>query len=69
LTELFSGMVGSENTRRGGIRFFEAFQSTRLNKHLLFTIFDEVIGALFPEIGRLAPADTGSHARPTSIYI
>eukprot|EP00160_Parvularia_atlantis_P000929 Unigene10756_Nuclearia_a/m.32868 Unigene10756_Nuclearia_a/g.32868 ORF Unigene10756_Nuclearia_a/g.32868 Unigene10756_Nuclearia_a/m.32868 type:complete len:162 (-) Unigene10756_Nuclearia_a:397-882(-) len=32
LTDMFSGMVGGDNTRRGGIRLFEAFQSPRLNK-------------------------------------
>jgi hypothetical protein len=50
-------MVGGDNARRGGTRLFDAFQSPRLNKHLVFTVFDEIVGALFPELARLGAKD------------
>jgi len=53
LPEFFSSMIGSENSRRGGVRLFDAFQSILLNKHLMYTLFDEFVGAMFPEIERL----------------
>lgn len=50
LPDAFMSMIGHENTRRGGVRLFDAFQSPLLNKHLMYTLFDEIILSIFPEL-------------------
>ena len=43
-------MVGGDNARRGGIRLFDVLQRRPLNKHLMYTLLDELVSALFPEL-------------------
>ncbi|KAJ3275962.1 Intermediate filament protein [Terramyces sp. JEL0728] len=47
--ELFGGMVGRQNARRGASRWHLLFQNPRLNQHLMYKIFDEILSALFPK--------------------
>ncbi|KAJ3319044.1 Intermediate filament protein [Boothiomyces sp. JEL0866] len=47
--ELFGGMVGRQNARRGASRWHLLFQNPRLNQHLMYKIFDEILLALFPK--------------------
>ncbi|KAK9702467.1 tRNA (guanine-N(7)-)-methyltransferase (tRNA(m7G46)-methyltransferase) [Basidiobolus ranarum] len=48
--ESLGNMVGRENARRGARRVFTLFQNRRLNEHLVYTILDEVLMSLFPEL-------------------
>ncbi|KAJ3258494.1 Intermediate filament protein [Boothiomyces macroporosus] len=47
--ELFGGMVGRQNARRGASRWHLLFQNPRLNQHLMYKIVDEILLALFPK--------------------
>ena len=48
--DLLGQMVGRQNARRGARRLFSVLQNKRLNQDLAYTLFDEIISALFPEI-------------------
>lgn len=37
----------------GARRLFAVLQNSRLNKHLLYCIIDEVVAVLFPELDHL----------------
>ncbi|KAI9497423.1 PXA domain-containing protein [Zychaea mexicana] len=50
LPDLIGQMVGRQNARRGARRLFSVLQNKRLNQDLVYTLFDEVVSALFPEI-------------------
>ncbi|CAG8699267.1 5666_t:CDS:2, partial [Acaulospora colombiana] len=47
--ELAANMIGRSNARRGARRMFAVLQNRRLNQHLVYTVFDEIMAALFPE--------------------
>lgn len=47
--ELFGGVVGRQNAKRGAFRSCLLFQNRRLNQHLMYKILDEVLAALFPK--------------------
>ncbi|CCA72604.1 related to intermediate filament protein MDM1 [Serendipita indica DSM 11827] len=49
MPDLAANMIGRSNARRGARRMFAVLQNKRLNQHLVYTVFDEVIAALFPE--------------------
>ncbi|KAG0358860.1 Intermediate filament protein [Podila minutissima] len=51
LPELLGNMVGHQNARRGARRVFAAFQNRRLNQQLVYTTLDEIILAMWPELG------------------
>ncbi|KAG0016543.1 Intermediate filament protein [Podila clonocystis] len=51
LPELLGNMVGHQNARRGARRMFAAFQNRRLNQQLVYTTLDEIILAMWPELG------------------
>ncbi|KAF9577545.1 Intermediate filament protein, partial [Lunasporangiospora selenospora] len=57
LPELLGSMVGHQNARRGARRAFAAFQNQRLNQQLVYTILDEVVSAVWPEL-KLSEAST-----------
>ncbi|KAJ2998743.1 Intermediate filament protein [Globomyces sp. JEL0801] len=46
--EIFGGMVGRQNARRGAIKVCQLFQNPILNQHLLYRVADEILFALFP---------------------
>ncbi|OAD03543.1 hypothetical protein MUCCIDRAFT_143777 [Mucor lusitanicus CBS 277.49] len=50
LPDLLGNMVGRQNARKGARRLFTVLQNKRLNQDLIYTLLDEVIYALFPEI-------------------
>lgn len=43
-------MVGRENAKSGATRIFQAFQYPVLNAHLAYSILDDIVIALVPEI-------------------
>jgi sorting nexin-25 len=47
--ELFGGMVGRQNARKGAVRVCTVFQNPWLNKHLMYRILDEILSSLFPK--------------------
>ncbi|KAG8838227.1 Intermediate filament protein [Serendipita sp. 411] len=49
MPDLAANMIGRSNARRGARRMFAVLQNRRLNQHLVYTVFDEIIAALFPE--------------------
>lgn len=57
LPELLGNMVGHQNARRGARRVFAAFQNRRLNQQLVYTTLDEIILAMWPELGLDATGD------------
>lgn len=48
--DLLGNMVGRQNARKGARRLFTVLQNKRLNQDLVYTLLDEVIFALFPEL-------------------
>ncbi|KAI9032587.1 PXA domain-containing protein [Phycomyces nitens] len=51
LPDLLGNMVGRQNARRGARRLFSVLQNKRLNQDLVYTLFDEILYELFPEVG------------------
>jgi sorting nexin-25 len=43
-------MVGRQNARKGARRLFTVLQNKRLNQDLVYTLLDEIVYALFPEL-------------------
>ncbi|CAO3626374.1 unnamed protein product [Mucor fragilis] len=62
LPDLLGNMVGRQNARKGARRLFTVLQNKRLNQDLIYTLLDEVIYALFPEI-----TDINSSATATTL--
>ncbi|OZJ02267.1 hypothetical protein BZG36_04700 [Bifiguratus adelaidae] len=50
LPDMIGSFVGKHNARRGARRIFTVFQNKHLNQHLIYTIFDEIVIAVFPEM-------------------
>ncbi|KAG9314111.1 PhoX domain-containing protein [Chiua virens] len=48
--DLAANMIGRSNARRGARRIFAVLQNRRLNQHIAYTIMDEIIAAIFPEL-------------------
>lgn len=48
--DLLGNMVGRQNARKGARRLFSVLQNQRLNQHLAYVLFDEVVMALFPDL-------------------
>ncbi|EJU02861.1 hypothetical protein DACRYDRAFT_78765 [Dacryopinax primogenitus] len=42
MPDLFSNMIGRSNARRGARRMFAVLQNQRLNRHIIYTVMDEV---------------------------
>jgi len=43
-------MVGRQNARKGARRLFTVLQNKRLDQQLVYTMLDEILVALFPEL-------------------
>ncbi|KAI9483361.1 MAG: PXA domain-containing protein [Benjaminiella poitrasii] len=56
LPDLLGNMVGRQNARKGSRRLFTVLQNKRLNQDLVYTLLDEIIYALFPELIPVASA-------------
>lgn len=50
MAETCSKIFGVSNTAYASLRLFGMLQNDYLNRHLVFEIFDELLGALFPEL-------------------
>ena len=48
--EIFGGMVGRSNAKRGAERLLYILQNKKLNQQLLYTLVDELIATLFVEL-------------------
>lgn len=48
--DLLGNMVGRQNARKGARRLFTVLQNKRLNQDLVYTLLDEIVYALFPEL-------------------
>lgn len=48
--EIFGGMVGRSNAKRGAERLVWIFQNKKLNQQLLYTMVDELVASLFLEL-------------------
>ncbi|KAF8323847.1 hypothetical protein DL93DRAFT_2222735 [Clavulina sp. PMI_390] len=47
--DLAGNMIGASNAKRGARRLFAVLQNRRLNQHIVYTVMDEIVEALFPE--------------------
>ncbi|WVR05972.1 hypothetical protein IAU60_003000 [Kwoniella sp. DSM 27419] len=50
IPDVAANMIGRSNARRAAQRVFGALQDTRLNQHLILSILDEVMAAVFPPV-------------------
>ncbi|KAI7908175.1 PXA domain-containing protein [Cokeromyces recurvatus] len=57
LPDLLGNMVGRQNARKGARRLFTVLQNKRLNQDLIYTLLDEIIYALFPELSPIVSVD------------
>ncbi|KAG8219562.1 PhoX domain-containing protein [Butyriboletus roseoflavus] len=48
--DLAANMIGRSNARRGARRIFAVLQNRRLNQHIAYTIIDEIVATIFPEL-------------------
>ncbi|WVQ62101.1 uncharacterized protein L199_000239 [Kwoniella botswanensis] len=48
IPDVAANMIGRSNARRAARRVFGALQDTRLNQHLILSIMDEILNAMFP---------------------
>ncbi|WRT64244.1 uncharacterized protein IL334_001175 [Kwoniella shivajii] len=48
IPDVAANMIGRGNARRAARRVFGALQDTRLNQHLVLSIMDEILNAMFP---------------------
>ncbi|KAK4999603.1 tRNA (guanine-N(7)-)-methyltransferase (tRNA(m7G46)-methyltransferase) [Elasticomyces elasticus] len=51
IPELAGSVVGRANAQAASRRLFATLNNQRLNTHLVFTLLDEVVQVLFPEVG------------------
>ena len=49
MIDILGGFLGKDSVRQGTVRMFASLQNKYLNKHLLFSLFEEWINVLFPE--------------------
>lgn len=45
--------MGRQNARKGARRLFTVLQNKRLNQDLVYTLLDEIIYSVFPELERI----------------
>ncbi|GAA5909872.1 hypothetical protein JCM6882_002038 [Rhodosporidiobolus microsporus] len=50
MPDVAANLIGRHNARQGARRLFATLQNRRLNKHLIYSVVDEVIAVLFPEL-------------------
>ncbi|WVQ97384.1 hypothetical protein IAU59_004496 [Kwoniella sp. CBS 9459] len=48
IPDVAANMIGRGNARRAARRVFGALQDTRLNQHLILSIIDEILNAMYP---------------------
>ncbi|BGP14700.1 tRNA (guanine-N(7)-)-methyltransferase (tRNA(m7G46)-methyltransferase) [Rhodosporidiobolus nylandii] len=60
MPDVAANLIGRHNARQGARRLFAVLQNRRLNKHLMYSIVDEVVAVLFPELKQKA-SSLGQH--------
>ncbi|KDE04942.1 hypothetical protein MVLG_04698 [Microbotryum lychnidis-dioicae p1A1 Lamole] len=55
MPDIAANLIGRANARQGARRLFAVLQNRRLNRHLIYSIIDEAISVLFPELANLPP--------------
>ncbi|BGO97035.1 PhoX domain-containing protein [Rhodotorula toruloides ATCC 204091] len=50
LPDVAASLIGRHNAKQGARRLFATLQNKRLNKHLIYSIADEIFAVVFPEI-------------------
>jgi len=48
--DLAASLIGRSNARRGARRIFAVLQNRRLNQHLIYSLLDEVVYQIFPQL-------------------
>ncbi|GAA6009459.1 hypothetical protein JCM11491_003565 [Sporobolomyces phaffii] len=65
MPDVAANLIGRHNARQGARTLFAILQNKRLLKHLIFSIVDEVVAVVFPEITqRATPSSTFANSRP-----
>ncbi|GAA6062804.1 hypothetical protein JCM10212_006165 [Sporobolomyces blumeae] len=62
MPDVAANLIGRHNARQGAKTLFAIVQNKRLLKHLIFSIVDEVISILFPELRSVPPPSAHSRA-------
>jgi sorting nexin-25 len=50
MPDAFYHLFGHQTSQQGVIKIFESFQDVRLNKHLLYSVFELIVFEVFPEL-------------------
>ncbi|GAA5932311.1 Mdm1p [Sporobolomyces koalae] len=66
MPDVAANLIGRHNARQGARTLFAILQNKRLLKHLIFSIVDEIIAVMFPEINIRNPASSASASATTS---
>ncbi|BGP46842.1 tRNA (guanine-N(7)-)-methyltransferase (tRNA(m7G46)-methyltransferase) [Rhodotorula kratochvilovae] len=49
MPDVAANLIGRHNAKQGARRLFAVLQNRRLNKHIIYSVVDEVVAVLFPE--------------------
>ncbi|GAA5906735.1 hypothetical protein JCM8208_006373 [Rhodotorula glutinis] len=50
MPDVAANLIGRQNAKQGARSIFAVLQNRRLNKHLIYSVVDEVVAVLFPEL-------------------
>ncbi|GAA5850994.1 hypothetical protein JCM9279_005252 [Rhodotorula babjevae] len=50
MPDVAANLIGQQNAKEGARTLFSVLQNRRLNKHLIYSVVDEVVAVLFPEL-------------------
>ncbi|GAA5943653.1 hypothetical protein JCM3775_001324, partial [Rhodotorula graminis] len=50
MPDVAANLIGRQNAKQGARTLFAVLQNRRLNKHLIYSVVDEVVAVLFPEL-------------------
>ncbi|GAA6001982.1 hypothetical protein JCM10207_003023 [Rhodosporidiobolus poonsookiae] len=64
MPDVAANLIGRHNARQGARRLFSVLQNRRLNKHLIYSVVDEVVAVLFPELKKRSTTDRLGYPRP-----
>ncbi|GAA6034337.1 hypothetical protein JCM8097_002675 [Rhodosporidiobolus ruineniae] len=69
MPDVAANLIGRHNARQGARRLFSVVQNQRLTKHLLYSIVDEVVAAVFPELNKRSKAPLGGALGPRPLFL
>ncbi|ORY72392.1 PXA domain-domain-containing protein [Leucosporidium creatinivorum] len=55
MPDVAANLIGRANARQGARRLFAVLQNRRLNRHLIYSVIDEIFLVLFPELAQHPP--------------